>query len=260
MKRLTAVLVITSSLMASCGVHRAYENTEVGKLEGVLEVRWLEPDRFLFVPSKNNPLRFTTADGMRTIEPKPMYTDGGSIPRIFWSVPGYSPWGIAPAYIIHDWLFVAHHCGTSEYNNVTFADSSRFMGESIKTLMETNRVPKDESLFFNIVAAVKTPIAKSLWDQGVCDLPPESLAYGTIADVKPLLARESEEVRLKLQKVESNMRITPDAVLKKQYAVNAQNLKKKLEKVDRISVITSTKPMNAPATKLLYTIDMSTIR
>ncbi|MFW2440396.1 MAG: hypothetical protein ACN4GR_13615 [Arenicellales bacterium] len=189
-----------------------------------------------------------------------MYTDGGSIPRIFWSVPGYSPWGIAPAYIIHDWLFVAHHCGIPDYKSVTFTESSRFMGESIKTLMETTRVPKDESLFFNIVAAVKTPIARSLWDKGVCDLPPEQLAYGTIAEARPLIALELEDLKLKLQKAENDMRVTPDTVHRKQYAVEVQNLRSKLKSVDQLSVISAEKPMNAPATKLLYTIDMSTAR
>ena len=258
--RSVALLVVSSFLLFSCSVQRSYEKTGVGRFEGVLEVRWLEPDRFLFVPNKNDPLSFTTADSTREIKPGAMYTDGGSIPRIFWSVPGYSPWGIAPAYIIHDWLFMAHHCETDGYEDITFSDSYRLMGESIKTLMETDRVPKNESLFFNVVAAVKTPIAKGLWDTGDCNLPEEQLVYGTVGDMKPLLIQKSKEVQLKLQKVENDLRATSDNRLKQQYAGDMLKLQNKLKEVRRISAVISARPLNAPATKLLYTIDMSTIR
>jgi hypothetical protein len=131
------------------------------------------------------------------------------------------------------------------------------MGESIKTLMETNTVPKDEALFFNIVGAVKTPIAKKLWDNGECDLPPEQLAYGTIGDVKSLLALESEKVILKLHKVERDMETTSDTVLKQKYAADVEYLRYKLDKVKQLSAATEAQPVNVPATKLLYTIDMS---
>ncbi|WP_319408742.1 DUF1353 domain-containing protein [uncultured Desulfosarcina sp.] len=256
MKTSAAVLLTVSLFLFSCS-HKTYQDTAVGKFEGVVEVRWLEPDRFLFVPNKNNPLRFITANATHVIKPNAMYTDGGSIPRIFWSIPGYSPWGLAPAYIIHDWIFVTHHCGIAGYENISFADSSRLMGESIKTLMEENMVPKDEALFFNVVAAVKTPIAERIWDNGECDLPTEQLAYGTVGDIKPLLARESEKIKLQIENMESDMQATSDMMLKQKYAAGAQNLRKKLKQVIQISNMTTNLPANEPATKLLFTIDMS---
>lgn len=258
MKPLYTVLIIIPILLSACGTHWKYNEIGEGEFSGVLEVRWLEPDRFLFVPNKENPLRFTTADGSRIIEPGPMYTDGGSIPRIFWSVPGYSPWGLAPAYIIHDWIFDTHHCDTPGYENITFDQSSRFMAESIKTLMETARVPKDESLFFNVVSAVETPIAETIWKNGKCDLPPNQIAYGTIADAKPLLADETKDTEMKLRKFETDIQETSDIMTKKQLSKDVQILRNKLIELNRITAINAKQPINAPATKLLYTIDMST--
>lgn len=255
MKRSFALFAV-ALILAGCWTGKAYEEASVGKFEGVLEVRWLEPDRFLFVPNKDDPLRFTTSEGTRVIEPRPMYTDGGSIPRIFWSVPGYSPWGLAPAYIIHDWLFMAHHCGTTGYENVAFSDSSRIMGESIKTLMETDRVAKDESLFANVVAAVKTPIARRLWDTGECDLPPEVLVYGTVREVQPLLAEKSRELRLKLERVERDAQAASDSALKRKLTTDAARLRIKLDAVKRLSTAATARRVEEPAARLLYTIDM----
>ncbi len=252
--------IVASFVLSGCWAHIAYDNAETGEFTGVLEIRWLEPDRFLFVPNQTNPLRFKTAAGDRVIEPKPMYTDGGSIPRIFWSIPGYSPWGLAPAYIIHDWLFVAHHCNTAGYEDVSFPDSSRFMGESIKTLMETNRVPRDETLFFNVVAAVRTPIAKRLWDEGECDLPADEVAYGFAVDVKPVLERELEMVRKELDGVENELRTATDAARKQQLELYASKLRSEIIEINRLSTAAAAQPQGAPATRLLYTIDMSRIR
>ena len=122
-----------------------YERTQVGKFEGSLDVRWIKPDRFIYIPDKDDPLRFSTSDKKR-IEPGRMFTDGGSIPRLFWSVPGYSPWGYAPSYIIHDWLFEAHHCNISEYKDISFDDSARLLAEGIKTLMEMERPRETKQL------------------------------------------------------------------------------------------------------------------
>jgi len=160
-------------LSASCS-KLTYSHADPGKFEGSLEIRWVKPDRFLYVPNQENPLRFTTSD-RRVIVPRKMYTDGGSIPRLFWGIPGYSPWGYAPAYIIHDWLFEAHHCDVPEYRDISFDRSADILAEGIKTLMETDVAPKDETTLWTIYEAVKSPIAKSVWDMPEsCSLPKET--------------------------------------------------------------------------------------
>ena len=116
------------------------------------------------MPVSDDPLIIVTSD-KRTIRPERMYTDGGSIPRMLWGVPGFSPWGYAPAYIMHDWVFEAHHCGLDEYKSVTFDDSARYLGEAVKALMESGIAPKDEATALLIYEGVRTPLARSVWDR-----------------------------------------------------------------------------------------------
>jgi len=168
--RLLVALACVCVLLSGCaGV--TYRRTSVGEFSGQLDVRWIKPDRFIYMPNPDDPLRFVTSD-RRAIVAGTMYTDGGSIPRLFWGVPGYSPWGYAPAYIVHDWLFAAHHCALPAYADVTFDDSARVLAEAIKTLMETDLAPRDATTLWAIHAAVQTPIAKKLWDApDHCDRP-----------------------------------------------------------------------------------------
>ena len=102
----------------------------------------------------------------QSIRPGPMYTDGGSIPRFLWGIEGYSPWGYAPAYIVHDWLFVAQHCGYEPDNQHTFGDSVAVIAEGLKAVMETNTEVRNYFVFDGVVAAVGSPIAKRLWKNG----------------------------------------------------------------------------------------------
>jgi hypothetical protein len=76
-----------------------------------------------------------------------MYTDGGSIPRFLWGVKGYSPWSYAPAYIVHDWLFEAHHCGYTPDNRYSFEDSVAVLAEGLKAVMEQNLEVRDYFVF-----------------------------------------------------------------------------------------------------------------
>src|SRR5262245_3406002 len=78
-------------------------------MKGTLLIQWDNESRFIYLPQAQDGLRFQTRDG-REVKPGRMYTDGGSIPRVFWSVKGFSPWGYGPAYVLHDWLFHAHRC------------------------------------------------------------------------------------------------------------------------------------------------------
>jgi hypothetical protein len=165
------VMGLLSLFLCTSCAHLTYDRTGIGKFEGSLDVRWIKPDKFIYVPSPEDPLRFTTSD-RRVVAPQKMYTDGGSIPRLFWGVPGYSPWGYAPAYIIHDWLFEAHHCNVPEYRDITFDRSASILAEGIKTLMVTNMAPKDETTLWAIYEAVRSPIAKSVWDKAESCKPP----------------------------------------------------------------------------------------
>lgn len=145
-----------------------YKKTPDGKFSGTLDVRWVKNDYFVFIPNEKEPLTFTRKDGAK-ITPKKMYTDGGSIPMFLWGVKGFSPWGYAPAYIVHDWLFEAQHCGYEPDNKFSFDDSVSLMAEAMKAVMETSPEVRSYFVFDSVVTAIGSPIAEKLWYKGNCD-------------------------------------------------------------------------------------------
>jgi len=163
--------LVTIALAVTGCASQPYRETAPAKLTGALEVRWVKNDYFLFLPSKDEPFTLVRHDGT-TIQPGPMYTDGGSIPRFLWGVEGYSPWGYAPAYIVHDWLFEAQRCGYEPDNKYTFDDSVQVMAEGLKAVMEAAPEVKNYFVFDSVVGAVGSPIARRLWEQGSCNPPP----------------------------------------------------------------------------------------
>ena len=148
-----------------------YRETPSAKFSGALDVRWVKNDYFLFLPNKDDPLTLVRENGT-SIRPGRMYTDGGSIPRFLWGIKGYSPWGYAPAYIVHDWLFEAHQCNQAPDNTYTLSDSVSVMAESLKAVMEANPEVRNYFVFDSVVAAISSPIAERLWDKGICKSPP----------------------------------------------------------------------------------------
>ena len=167
-----AFLVMVLLLCSGCGASWQYNHTDTGTLKGKLLVQWIKPDQFIFIPDERNPLTFTRSNGT-VIKPGRMYTDGGSIPRVMWAFRNYSPWGYAPAFIIHDWLFVMKECklpGFEAYNHQIAAD---IMAEVIKTLMEDPRYgEKSPLVLYSMYKAVSSSIAKELWENSKCSEPP----------------------------------------------------------------------------------------
>lgn len=179
-----AVAAAALCTAAACGVD--YRAAPVGRFDGSLLVMWLgEGDasgdgRFLFVPSPGRPLTFERTgpgNAPQVIQPEMMYTDGGSIPRIGQVFRGFSPWGYAPAYMIHDWLFVARHCNldgmaTEEERKVadmSFRESAQIVAEAIKTLVEAGRVQPNDVAATVIPNAVAGSKAKEIWNRkGAC--------------------------------------------------------------------------------------------
>jgi hypothetical protein len=176
------VMVLTIGACSSID----YRKLSSGQLSGSLFVMWVgEGDssgdgKFLFVPDPRDPLIFRRPDsGARggTIQPGIMYTDGGSIPKIAQAFNGLSPWGYAPAYMIHDWVFTAHHCivdGSTEsrfdqVRGMEFDDSVAILGEAIKALVETRRVARKDVAPNVITGAVGSVFARNLWNEhGAC--------------------------------------------------------------------------------------------
>ena len=172
-------LGILASIATGCA-SLPRENIGHGVLEGRVLVEWDREDEFIYRIRDNNPLRFKPSFMTEFIVPHEMYTDGGSVPRVFWSIPGLSPWGLGPAYIIHDWLFYVHRCNlpAPEHEiNITFDQSAIILAEVGLALIEKGLIKHD--LLDEIVYGVGTRYARSLWnrpgDSDVCKPAPAAL-------------------------------------------------------------------------------------
>jgi hypothetical protein len=143
-----------------------------GVLTGKLIVQWAGENKFIYLPDPDDPLVFVSTDKKRIV-PQRMYTDGGSVPPIFWSVPGFSPWGYGPAYIIHDWLFEQHHCRYEGWTEISFEDSARILGETIDTLVARGDVAPNPVARQLIEQGVRTGLARQRWSAANdCSSPP----------------------------------------------------------------------------------------
>jgi len=164
----TSVFAIVALLLSGCAaIH--YGETKPGELKGRLTVEWIDPDKFIFRPDTDNPLTFIRSNRDR-ITPGFMYTDGGSIPRPLWALRSYSPWGYAPAFIVHDWLFHMKHCQLPGNEKFTVDEAAWVMSEVMKTMMEKEGV--DKWTLYTMFEAVRSPIAANLWDAEKCEAPP----------------------------------------------------------------------------------------
>jgi hypothetical protein len=81
---LCAALALSVGIPPSLAFSQA-NKTSPASMKGVLLIQWSDETRFIYVSPADNPLRFTTRIG-REVKPGRMYTDGGSIPRVFWWV------------------------------------------------------------------------------------------------------------------------------------------------------------------------------
>lgn len=158
-----------------------YNNVPVGELHGKLTLEWVGPDQFIYRPDAQHPFYFKRANG-EVIKPGSVFTDGGTIPRPLWAFRGYSPWGFGSAYVAHDWLFSAHHCGYPDAKNHTVFTTADVLSECIKTLMERDKNKpeslRNPSLLLTIDKAVRSKIAQDLWNNGKCIVPPSDSPEG----------------------------------------------------------------------------------
>ncbi|PZM14123.1 hypothetical protein CPY51_12580 [Rhizobium tubonense] len=172
-------------IMLSACTTISFDELPPGKFTGSLFVMWVGEGgssgdgKFVFVPDPSDRLTFQrggTGPG-QTIVPGVMYTDGGSIPQVFQVFRGLHPWGYAPAYVVHDWLFTAHQClsdGRTDkdyraLSDVDFDNSANILGEAIQALIKQRQVSRDDVAGSAITAAVASPIARNSWNKkGAC--------------------------------------------------------------------------------------------
>jgi hypothetical protein len=131
------------------------ERSERRQVHGGAYLEWKNQHEFVFHQNQKEPFYFERTNGQRII-PKSMYTDGGSIPRVLWGFSGYSPWEYGPAFLIHDWIFIAHHCHEPGYEHYDVNEAADVMAERMKALMERNPpvVKKDIGRIYRMNLAV----------------------------------------------------------------------------------------------------------
>ena len=97
-----------------------------------------------------------------------MFTDGGSVPRAFQVFKNYSPWGYAPAFIMHDWLFTMKYCDMPGYSSLE--EAADIMSEVVKTMM-VKLGTVDTFALYTMDRAVRSPIARQVYESGKCKQP-----------------------------------------------------------------------------------------
>ncbi len=205
-------------LLALCGLAacagKPYADDRAGRFAGRLQVVWVSQGNqdagdgnFLYVPSGGRPLVFKRpagVDGPAEIQPGLLFTDGGSIPKLLQIFGPLSPWGYGPAYVIHDWLFVVHHCfvdGTPRPGTVdlSFPQSVDILGEAIRTLQTDHYAKVDEGAGVAVVAAVGAPITRAKWDRrGACPPPPTQEQVRAVLRVLPGITPEQARALMRL--------------------------------------------------------------
>jgi hypothetical protein len=174
--RTRSTLAIVAGLGLS-GCAAAPPTKPVGTLEGTLQIEWAGADRFIYRPLASDPVVY--AVGGRRVVPGPMYTDGGSIPRIFWSQRGLSPWTYGPAYIVHDWLFNEHRCGR-DGGTWSFDQANAALYDSIAILEQDAKVGETGDAPRLIKLAVDR-FGRAAWNGKDCNPAPPSRA-GSFAE------------------------------------------------------------------------------
>jgi hypothetical protein len=161
-----AAALLATLVLAACGVW-IHDDIPEGDLKGIVTIEWDQQDNFIYRPDPKRSLSFQPYAWRGTdkrITPTLMYTDGGSIPRFFWNVPGLSPWGFGPAYVIHDYIFAVHRCRWPDpvVSQITFEDSAEILAEIGAALIRANLIRNDA--LNAIVWGVRTRYARDLWE------------------------------------------------------------------------------------------------
>lgn len=172
MRNLLPILItLAVFILGGCPATSHYKSIKTGRLKegGKFTVEWKKPNKFLYVPDKEHPITFTRSDKSEIVLIESFYTDGGSIPRAFWALKNYSPWGYAPAFIIHDWLFRMQNCQKPGWEKYSIKDAALIMSEVMKTMMESPDFNYgDETTVYLMYLAVQTEPAQTAWKNREC--------------------------------------------------------------------------------------------
>lgn len=122
------------------------------KITGMIVLRRFvgDPSNYYFYEGT---LAFDT--GTQTYVPTTFLTDEATIPRIFWSIPGFGPQDWLEAAILHDWLYVEHK------RNPEFTGTRKEADDLLYDAMRSLGINKFVS---TIVWGVARLFGQSYWD------------------------------------------------------------------------------------------------
>lgn len=143
----------------------------VGEFTGRFYLSWIGPNTFAYRPVEGDPFTFhrKNAQGkvIDAVTPGEMETDGASIPREVWAIPGMSAWDYGPAHLIHDWEFQRHD--DDPQFTKSFEEVNRTFAEAMLTLMRVGYLDHEkprENLenLFTIYSFVSSIFGRYEWD------------------------------------------------------------------------------------------------
>lgn len=145
-----------------------WEDYLTGTFENVenISLRWVSGDsaklRLLeYTPDPAAPFAFITSNGRR-IAPGQFLTDGGTVPDLATLVSGIDRYGYLPAYLVHDWEYVLHHCNQLP-PEVTQEEADRALLEALKTMMTCGLISESRKDFWAIETALAN-FAARYWE------------------------------------------------------------------------------------------------
>lgn len=136
-----------------------------GFFSGRLAVEYAGPGQYVYRPDKDDPFRFQRWNGTR-VTPGLMRTDGASVPRVLWSVPGFAATDYLPAAVLHDWLFVQHTCDPE--NGWSFEEANLVLAEAMFTMMTAGGLytaPENWKVVVAYYAAVSSLAGRRVWSR-----------------------------------------------------------------------------------------------
>ena len=190
--RLMTALAFAAALAGCASILAREPSLRGGELSGKLALAWEDGYNFVAYPVEGDPLTYKLPKDHRLaallgeIRPALMYTDGGSIPRTFWSFEGLSPWEYGPAFILHDWIFSRHYCMkaypvTLDEANDILLDAMILLDRQLAA--KRARRPHNEAEVRQLIDAAVTNFSANAWNKGRCPKTPPDL-YKVVVQIE----------------------------------------------------------------------------
>lgn len=143
-------------------LYQQVDQGKVGAFFGKLLLEWVAHGDWL-LRQQPDPFSFVRANGEQIL-PESIHTDGGSIPRPFWNLPGMDPTYYMPAYVLHDYMFERHE--KRKGVPCSFDEANLILAEMLVAL----NCPRERVVLI-YEAIEQSPQGRKHWDKSVTTIP-----------------------------------------------------------------------------------------